>query len=74
MTGTLTYTGVTGPAEALTAQVFSDVTDLDFNFAKETLRVTYGTPSKIAYLDLKGSATTSFTIVTGVSAAVTVSS
>lgn len=74
MTGTLTYTGVIGPAQALTTEVFTDVTDLDFDFNHETLRVTYGTPSKIAYLDLKGSATTTFTIVTGVSAAVTVSS
>ena len=62
MTGTLTYTGVAGPGRTLTSAVFSDVTDLDYQFANGTLKVTYGTPSKIVYLDLTGTVTITMTI------------
>jgi len=75
MTGTLTYTGVIGPALALTTTVFSDVVGLDYQLDKEVLKVSYGLlATKIAYLDIRASATATFTFVAGVSLAVTQSS
>ena len=74
MTGTLTYTGTTGPAMALTAAVFNNVQRLEFDIAKEVLHVTYDQPEKTAHLDLRASATMSATLVAGVSMSVTVSS
>lgn len=66
MTGTLTYTGKSGPGLTLTATVFPDVTDLDYQFDKGVVRVTYGTPSKITYLDLTAEVTITMTIASGV--------
>ena len=74
MTGTVTYTGTTGAGQALSSTVLSDVTNIDFDLAAAVLRVTYGSPSKIAQLDLSLMATVTATLVTGVSAAFTVSS
>lgn len=73
MTGTLTYTGKIGPALALTTTVFNDVTDLDYQLDKNVLKVTYGTPSKIAYLDLFASTVSTHTLVAGVSLVAVVS-
>ena len=74
MTGTLTYTGVIGPALTLTTTVFADVVDLEYDLVKETLRVSYGlTATKIAYLDLKASGTGTMTFVAGVSLATVIS-
>ena len=73
MTGTLTYTGVTGPAQALTATVFSNVQRLEFDVAKEVLHVVYDQPEKTAHLDIRASATMTATLVAGVSLSVTIS-
>ena len=67
MTGTLTYTGTAGAGQALTAVVFSSVTKLEYDLGAEVLRVTYGTPSITAHLDLSLIATGTLTFVTGVS-------
>ena len=75
MTGTLTYTGTTGAGQALTAAVFNNVSDVDYQLDKGVLKVTYqnsGEPSRIIYLDLSASVTITMTIA-GSAVTVTVS-
>lgn len=73
MVATLTYSGVTGPAISLTGAIFPNVQRLEFDYAKETVKVTYDQPEKTAFLDLRASSTISSTVVAGVSVAVTIS-
>lgn len=75
MIGTLTYTGSTGPGQALTSAVFNNVTDIEFDYIHQVLRVTYsntGGPSIIAILDLSVPTTFTYTLSGGV-ATITIS-
>ena len=64
MPSKLTYTGTTGPAKTLTATVFNDVKQLEFDPEHGTLRVKYG--SKTRHLDLVARSTITITISSGV--------
>ena len=66
--------GTAGAGLAVTATVFNDVSNIEFDLRAAVLRVTYGTPDKTANLDFSLMATASFTLVTGVSVVATVSS
>jgi len=50
--GTATVTGKTGANQTLTASVFSNVTGFNLLFGDNVLAITYGTPSKTAYISL----------------------
>lgn len=65
MSSTLTYTGLTGPASALTATVYKDVRNLTFDPEHGILKVTYGS-GKVADLDLQARSTITITISSGV--------
>jgi hypothetical protein len=73
ITGTATVTAKTGPDQALTATVLSDVKGIDYQFDREVVGIRYGSPEKTVYIELANIATVTFTLVTGVSAAVTMS-
>ena len=73
ITGTATVTGKTGPDQALTAAVLASVKGIDFQFDRNVVGIRYGDPEKTIYVELANIATVTFTIVTGVSAAVTIS-
>lgn len=73
MVGTLTYTGVTGPGQSLSASVFTPVHGIEFDYDKEVIKVRYDNPEKVAYLDMRASGTITGTFVTGVSLVLTVS-
>lgn len=67
---TLTFTGQLGPGNSVTAYVFSDVTEANFNFANGTLQITHGTPKRTQTLELSNIATLTDTITAGVHALV----
>lgn len=62
MPSQLTYTGSIGPGQALTSQVFTDVTDLTFDLIGKMLFVSWGVPNVTAQLSLAANATVSWTI------------
>jgi FAD/FMN-containing dehydrogenase len=64
MSSKLTYTGVTGPAKALTSTVFNDLKQLTFDPEHGTIKVKAGT--KTHDLDLKARSTSTITISSGV--------
>lgn len=74
MLNTITVTGKDGPGLSLTAQVFSDVVRLDFDYGVQVLFIHYKVNNdvKIAEIDLSSIATVTYTISLG-SATITVS-
>lgn len=68
---TVTITSTTGPGVAATATVFTDVTEITFDFLANTIKITHG--GIISYYDYSAMATLTWTISAG-HAAITISS
>lgn len=64
--GKITITSTTGPGQAVTAQVFSDVNSIDFDFNRNVVKVTRQGAGGILYFDFSAIATGSITITAGV--------
>jgi hypothetical protein len=64
MASTATVTGKTGAGNTLTAGVFSNVTDIDFQIPDNTLRLV--SSAGISYISLTGSNTITLTASSGV--------
>ena len=64
--GNLTITGITGPGESVTSKVISDVKSIEFNIAKNVIKVTYGDNYDIIYFEYANIATVTYTIASGV--------
>jgi hypothetical protein len=64
MASTATVTGKTGAGNTLTAGVFSNVTDIDFQIPDNTLRLV--SSAGISYISLSGSNTITLTASGGV--------
>ena len=73
MIGTVTYTGVTGPAVTLTAAVFTNVHKLTFDYDKETVTIEWDNPSKTSVVDLRASTTITSVVVAGQTVSTTIS-
>ncbi len=65
MSNKVTYTGVIGPGTTITSAVFNDVTILHLDFARGVAEITYGTPSKIACVEISATTTLTDTISSG---------
>jgi len=66
------YTGTTGPGQAVTAQTFTDVVDVEYNFTANTIKVTQAGAGGIIYYDY--SAVTTITqVITAGATVITVS-
>lgn len=50
--GKITVTGSTGPGQAVTTQVFTDVNDIEFDILRNVLKVTRAGAGGIIYYDL----------------------
>lgn len=61
----VTITSTTGPGQAATAQVFTDVTDLEIDFAKNTIKITRLGSDSSVYYDYSAMATLTWTITAG---------
>ena len=70
---TATVTSVTGPAQALTAQVFTRVTNFEVDFMKNTMKITWQDGLIITYADYSATATFTWSI-SGGATALTISS
>jgi hypothetical protein len=66
----LTYTGGIGPGNAVTSLAFNNVTDLEFDFVKKVIIVTYlatnGIDPLVQSLDLNVLSTITWTTAAGV--------
>lgn len=62
---TATVTSVTGPGQALTAQVFTRVTDIEVDFIKNTIKITWNDGLTITYVDYSTMTTFTWTISGG---------
>lgn len=62
---TATVTSTTGPGQALTAQVFTRVTDFEVDFMKNTMKITWNDGLTITYADYSTMATMTWTISGG---------
>ena len=62
---TLTYTGSTGPGQAVTTLKFTDVTDIEVDFIKNTIKVTRAGAGGILYYDYSVIATITWTVASG---------
>jgi hypothetical protein len=71
MPNKITVTGSIGPGNTLTAQVFNNVTDLDFDLAEQDLKIV-SDGGKTTHVDLYTIATVTYTIAAHV-ATVTIS-
>jgi len=60
------YTGTTGPSQTLTSKTFSNVTNFEVDFVKNTIMVTYDSGLTIAYLDYSAVTTFTWVITSGV--------
>jgi len=60
--GTVTVTGKVGPGLTLTAGVFTNVSDLHFNFANELVQITQTEPNKITDVDVTAATTITMTV------------
>ncbi len=69
---TVTITSTIGPGISNAAQVFSQVTNLVFDFIGNTIRITHGNGLTISYYDYSAIATLTWTISNG-HAAITIS-
>lgn len=65
MPSQLTYSGSTGPGQALTTALFTDVTELNYDLPHKTLKVVWGIPSITTVLSLSASTTVTHTISGG---------
>lgn len=59
------YTGTTGPGQAVTTQTFTDVVDVEYDFVKNTVKVTRAGSGGIVYYDYSASTTVTQVITTG---------
>ena len=69
----ITVTSTTGPGQAVTSQVFTDVVDFEVDFVKNTMKVTRSGSGGSIYYDYSAMATLTWTITAG-TAAIVVSS
>lgn len=67
---TVTITSTIGPGLTSTAQVFSNVTELTFDYVKNTVKIAHKGGLLIAYYDYSAIATGTITITTGLTAVV----
>jgi hypothetical protein len=65
MPNQVTVTGKTGPGSTATAQLFTDLTNVNVDFSKQTLTVVQ-TGNRITTFDLYGIATVTYTIASHV--------
>lgn len=59
----VTITSTTGPGVAAVATVFTDVTEINFDFRANTIKITRG--AVISYYDYSANATLTWTITAG---------
>ena len=69
----ITVTSTTGPGQAVTSQVFTDVVDFEVDFVKNTMKVTRSGSGGSIYYDYSAMLTLTWTITAG-TAAIVVSS
>lgn len=62
---TVTLTSTTGPGVSAVATVFTQVVDLEFDFVKNTIKVTHANGLTITYYDYSALATLTWTITAG---------
>lgn len=67
---TVTITSTTGPGVTATATVFSNVTDIEVDFLKNTIKITHASGLTISYYDYSAMATLTWTITAGLTAIV----
>ena len=67
---TVTITGTTGPGQAVTALVITDVIDFEVDFRANTIKVTRSGSNGIQYYDYSALATLTWTITAGSTAIV----
>jgi hypothetical protein len=65
MPNNITVTSKTGPALTVTAQVISNVRDIEFRLVDQVLKVT-DINSKISHFDLYGTTTVTYSVTTHV--------
>jgi hypothetical protein len=63
---TVTVSGSTGPGQAVTTQKFTDVNAIEYDFVKNTVRLTRAGSGGITYYDYSASATITQTIAAGI--------
>lgn len=61
----VTITSTTGPGQTVTAQVFTDVVDVEVDFVKNTLAITRSGAGSTIYYDYSAIATVTWTIASG---------
>jgi oxalate decarboxylase/phosphoglucose isomerase-like protein (cupin superfamily) len=59
------YTGTTGPGQSVTAQTFTDVTDVEYDFVKNIIAVTRAGAGGKVYYDYSASTTVTQVITAG---------
>lgn len=64
---TVTITGTTGPGQAVTAQKFTDVTNVEADFNRNVLKITRSGSNSTVYYDYSALATVTWTISAGLS-------
>lgn len=62
---TVTITETTGPGQAVTALVLTDVVDIEVDFNRNVIKVTRAGAAGIQYYDYSALATLTWTITTG---------
>lgn len=62
---TVTITSTTGPGVSAVATAFTNVVDLEFDFAKNTIKITHAGGLTITYYDYSALATLTWTITAG---------
>lgn len=70
---TLTITSTTGAGVSAVATVFTAVVDIEFDFIKNTIKVTHANGRTISYYDYSAMATVTWTISAGLTT-ITISS
>ncbi len=64
---TVTVTSTTGPGQSVTAQKFTDVNDIEFDFLHNVIKVTRAGGGSTQIYDFSAILTVTFTITGGVS-------
>lgn len=62
---TVTYTGTTGAGQTVTALKFTDVTDIEYDFTRNVIKVTRAGAGGILYFDYSAVATITQVIASG---------
>ena len=62
---TVTITGTTGPGQAVASQKFTDVVAIEYDFVKNTVKVTRSGSGGIVYYDYSALATITQVIASG---------